>query len=172
MGRAAKGILCAYLAITLILTAFCASVVLQDCVNKAVFDEFILLPVLNMKRFSSAGTPGQTLAAAEAYSHWLCQAGYGADDPLCRFMNGALSVALANLILYAALRLLGTKFSKRAFQMVCAAGAIALILIAALRVYMRDCYGIAEVGSCFPVAYRSLPAMLFLSFASFRIGRN
>ena len=150
-----KKIICAQFLVSCLLMVACLLIVIADCVNMAMVGEFRILPVLNVVQFKSSGIleeDEEIIVKEVAFIDRLYENGQGEDNLFWRFINISTAIALCNLFFYYFLHLLDVRLPRWSLKMVLFAGGIALLLMVAVRIYIRDCYGSGQIYACYPIA--------------------
>ena len=149
-----RKILCTHFLATCLLTTICLIIAIADYVNMAVAGEFRILPALNVVQFKGSGILEEdydTIVKAREFIDRLYENGQGEDNLFWRFINISTAIAICNLFFYYFLRL-----PRWILKMVLIAGGIVLLLMAAVRIYIRDCYGSSQIYFSYPIAYITL----------------
>lgn len=171
--KAAKKVLKIYAVCSLVLISCCVCLFAWSGLEKAVYGEFRVLPVLNMAQFESFDgvwdeEADAMLVGAAEYTSQLEESGRGRRDPLWCFINISTAATLCNLPLWYLLRVFKARNDSWVNKVLLIAGALAVVLIAAVRIYIDHSYGNSAVEARYPITYITwrdlfLPALvLFL----------
>lgn len=169
--KAAKKVLKIYAVCSLALISCCVCLFVWSGLEKAFYGEFRVLPVLNMAQFVSDDVSGAEadamLVGAVEYISQLETNGRGWRDPLWRFINISTTAALCNLPLWYLLWVFKARNAPWINKVLLIAGAVAMILIAAVRIYIDNSYGSVAVADRYPIAYITWRDLFFPALVLF-----
>ena len=167
--KVVNAMISAYSTFSLVLMASCLCIFIWACLEKALYGEFGILPILNMAQFKNSGVLDEEgsamLERAVEYLDYLEMNGHGIDDPLWLFANICTTVALCNIPFLYLLRLFKANCSRWVYKVLIISSGLALILISAVRIYTDNCYGSFDIELRYPIAYITWRELVIPIFA-------